>query len=80
MFRKKDTKKKRVKRDELDKEKILNDIRKHFAEITTEEFIKNVERSCPELYWDESQFPPTAFTRAVKRKKGTKPNCKSSSQ
>jgi ribokinase len=68
MFRKKE-RKKPWKRDELDKEKILNDIRRHFAEITTEEFIKNVERSCPELYWDESQFPPTSFTRAVKRRK-----------
>ena len=67
MFRKK----KVVALEKLDKEKILSDIRKHFAEITPEEFLKNVKRACPELFWDENEFPPTAFTRAVKRRKGT---------
>ena len=80
MFRKKRAKDKKVELEKLDKQEILNDIRKHFAEITPEEFLENVKRSCPELLWDESAFSPTDFTRAVKRKKVTKPNCKTDLQ
>ena len=61
-----------VELEKLDKKKIFEDIRKHFAEITPEEFLENLKRSCPYLFWDESEFPPTAFTRALKKRKEIK--------
>jgi hypothetical protein len=80
MFRKKRAKDKKVELEKLDKQEILNDIRKYFAEVTPEQFLEDVKRACPELLWDESAFSPTDFSRAVKKPKGTKPNCKTNLQ
>jgi len=55
-----------VELEKLDKKQILNDIRKYFAEVTPEQFLEDIERACPELFWDESEFSSTDFTRAVK--------------
>jgi hypothetical protein len=66
--------KKMVELDKIDKNEILNEIRKHFAEITPEEFLENLKRSCPYLFWDKSEFSLTDFTRAIKRRKGAKSN------
>ena len=73
MFRKK-VKTKMVELEKLDKKEILNDIRKYFAEVTPEQFLEDVKRACPELFWDESEFPPTALTRAIKKQKITNVN------
>ena len=67
-------KKKMVELNKIDKKEILNGIRKYYAEVTPEQFLEDLKQSCPYLFWDESEFSPTDFTRAIKRQKGAKSN------
>ena len=73
-------KKKMVELNQIDKKEILNEVRKHFAEITPEEFLENLKRCSPYLFWEEDQFSPTDFTRAIKRQKGSQSNHSTDSQ
>ena len=57
-----------VELDKIDKQEILKEIRRHFTEITTEQFIENLKRTAPFL-WDASILTPDDFCRAVKRNK-----------
>ena len=52
----------------IDKKEILDEIRKHFAEITTEQFVENLKQVAPFL-WDESILSPDDFSHAVKKQK-----------
>jgi hypothetical protein len=69
-----------VELDKIDKKKILNGIRKYFAEVTPEQLLEDIKQACPELFWDESKFSPTDFSRAIKRQKATGANRKPDSQ
>ena len=39
----------------LDPNEAINRLRKHFSEVSSEQFIKNVEKYCPEIMTDESK-------------------------
>ncbi len=56
-----------VELDQIDKQEILLEIRKHFSEITTEQFLENLQRAAPFL-WDASLLTDDDFCRAVKSK------------
>jgi hypothetical protein len=55
-----------VEFDQIDKPQILEAIRKHFDEITPQQFEENLKRTAPFL-WDATILTPDDFCRAVKR-------------
>ena len=39
----------------IDPKKAAKLIRQHFEELTTEQFVENLHRSCPEIFEDQKQ-------------------------
>ena len=59
--------------DQIDKKKILESLRKYYAEVTKEQFLADLKDACPALFMDESELPETAFSRTNTRKRESSP-------
>ena len=46
----------------IDPKKAAKLIRQHFEELTTEQFVENLHRSCPEVFEDDRQSHPPQNT------------------
>lgn len=46
----------------IDPKKAAKLIRQHFEELTTEQFVENLHRSCPEVFEDDRRSHPSQNT------------------
>ena len=63
----------------VDPKKAAKLIHQHFAELTTEKFVENLHRSCPEIFEDNqrSQKPNSSSFISPSEEKSNKPISKS---
>ena len=57
----------------VDPKKAAKLIRQHFAELTTEQFVKNLHRSCPEVFEDNQRSSQANSSSFISEVKPTKP-------
>ena len=64
----------------VDPKKAAKLIRQHFAELTTEQFVENLHRSCPEVFEEKERSPQPDSSGFISPSevKSTKPISKSS--
>lgn len=50
----------------LDPQKAASILYKHFEQLTTEQFLKNLERACPEVFEEEQEETKSSFIKGTK--------------
>jgi hypothetical protein len=55
----------------VDPKKCADILYKHFAEITTEQFVENMKKYCPEIFEDDVTAPSSSNTDESEEKAAT---------